>query len=277
MTEQAIIPCPFCGSECRCLRIDRVVYKYVIRCTHCTYSSGRYHTEAEAIAAHNRVAEMPERIAELEAELAKLRQPKYPRYFTFDGAEWAAIRLDTATSVTLLRSDREHHSTYWNERDLERDVATGNNNRRELTEAEAMAILGKTPATAPAPRFTVGQRVRIYGASIGGFRYNEAGTVTRTDGRGVYPIGAKPDSEPAEYWFELSSVHPIDEADVATAPAESAPPDKSDRWWSVFNAALTGIIANPDTNGSVNDCVNVAGKYANLGLARLRDRSSSKT
>lgn len=55
--EEKLEPCPFCGGEC--LTSNAVGGMWRVYCEKdmtCLYSSGTFLTEAEAIAAHNRVA-----------------------------------------------------------------------------------------------------------------------------------------------------------------------------------------------------------------------------
>ena len=57
MADQKIAKCFFCGGECQVMK--RLLCDYIIHCPECLYISGNKpsnYTEAEAIAAHNRVS-----------------------------------------------------------------------------------------------------------------------------------------------------------------------------------------------------------------------------
>ena len=57
MAEQEILPCPFCGGECKTTwrsRSDDL--HWAVTCYRCWYTASSRKTEAEAIAAHNTVS-----------------------------------------------------------------------------------------------------------------------------------------------------------------------------------------------------------------------------
>jgi hypothetical protein len=74
------------------------------------------------------------------------------------------------------------------------------------------------------------------------------------------------------------------ESDTATMPdgtevnfdtrsySEPVTPDKSDRWWSVFNAALTGLLSDPEVGGPHEHFADNCAKYADAALARANQR-----
>lgn len=52
--EEKILPCPYCGKECR--TVKNRCEAFVVACDMCCYTSQDFEREYEAIAKHNRVA-----------------------------------------------------------------------------------------------------------------------------------------------------------------------------------------------------------------------------